>query len=252
MPDDFNRMRLILNHRLRGIFILIAIVSNSLFGFSQKPVIYLIPGQGSDERLFKNLQLDSAFEVRNISYCTPHENMTLPEFAKELSVQVDTMTPYILIGVSLGGMLATEMGEYLNPVKIIVISSAKCREELPRRYKFQRKSPIYRCVSGELAKKGAKVMQPIVEPDRNKDKETFKSMLNDKDPAFLKRTIQMIMEWERADFRSDIIHIHGDNDSTIPIRNVKCDYIVKNGSHMMVLTRGAEISKLINEVLLKK
>lgn len=245
-------MKFFLHYRSIAIFILISLVSNTLFGFSPKPVIYLIPGQGSDYRLFKNLEIDSAFEVRNISYFIPDENMTLPEFAKELSMQIDTMRPYILIGVSLGGMIATEMGKYLNPVKIIIISSAKCREELPKRYKFQRSFPIYKYVSGKLAKKGAKIMQPIVEPDRNKDKETFKSMLHDKDPDFLNRTIKMIMEWERINFRSDIIHIHGDNDNTIPIRNVKYDYIVKNGSHMMVLTKGAEISKLINEILLKK
>jgi hypothetical protein len=140
----------------------------------------------------------------------------------------------------------------MNPKKIILISSAKCRAELPIRYKFQRGFPVYRIVSGKLAKKGAEIMQPLVEPNRNKEKETFISMLNDKDPDFLKRTIKMILEWKRVDYRGDIIHIQGDKDRTIPIRNVKYNYLVKNGSHMMVLTRGVEISKLVNEILLKK
>lgn len=240
------------HYRLVILLFLILIVSNNLYGNSVKHVIYLIPGQGSDYRLFKNLQIDSSFEIRNILYCIPEENKTLQEFARELSLQIDTTRPYILIGVSLGGMIATEMGEFMNPEKIILISSAKCRNELPKRYKFQRRFPIYKILSGETIKKGAKIMQPIVEPDRNREKETFKSMLNDKDPDFLKRTIKMILEWERIDYRSDIIHIHGDNDSTIPIRNVRYDYLLKNGSHMIVLTRGAEISELINEILLKK
>jgi len=226
-------------------------VPNSLFGLNQKPVIYLIPGQGSDYRLFKNLQIDGTFEVKNITYCVPDENMTLPEFARELSMQVDTLRPYILIGVSLGGMIATEMGEFMNPEKIILISSAKCRKELPGRYKFQRSIPIYKIVPGKTAKNGAKLLQPIVEPDRNNEKETCISMLNDKEPDFLKRTIKMILEWERKDYRNDIIHIHGDKDHTIPIRNVKYDYLIKGGSHMMVLTRSAEISKLINDILVK-
>lgn len=239
-------------YRFVILLVLTLYFSNTLFGNSVKPLIYLIPGQGSDYRLFKNLQIDSSFEIRNISYGIPEENMTLPEFARELSLQVDTTRPYILIGVSLGGMIATEMGEFMNPEKIILISSAKCRNELPNRYNFQRRIPIYKIVSGEMAKKGAKIMQPIVEPDRNREKETFKSMLNDKDPVFLKRTIKMIMEWDRIDYRSDIIQIHGDNDSTIPIRNVKYDYLLENGSHMIVLTRSTEISELLNEILLNK
>ncbi|MDH5380524.1 MAG: alpha/beta hydrolase [Cyclobacteriaceae bacterium] len=244
-------MRFFIHYRLVTILILALMVSQNSFGFNLKPVIYLIPGQGSDYRLFKNLQIDSTFEVRNISYCIPDENMTLPEFARELSIQIDTLRPYLLIGVSLGGMIATEMGEFMNPEKIILISSAKCRDELPRRYKFQHGLPIYKIVSGKTAKRGAKLLQPIVEPDRKNEKETFINMLNDKEPDFLKRTLKMIFEWERVDYPSDIIHIHGDKDSTIPIRNVNYDYVIKGGSHMMVLTRSTEISELINDILTK-
>jgi esterase/lipase len=157
-----------------------------------------------------------------------------------------------LIGVSLGGMIATEMGNFLEPEKIILISSAKCREELPNRYTFQRYLPIYKIIPKNITKRGAQILQPIVEPDRKHEKETFKSMLRDKEPEFLKRTVKMIREWERVDYRKDIIHIHGDNDKTIPVRNVNYDYLLKSGSHMMVLTRGHEISTLINKILLKK
>jgi pimeloyl-ACP methyl ester carboxylesterase len=201
-------------HRFIIAIILMFCFSNKSFGNNEKPVIYLIPGQGSDYRVFKNLQIDTRFEIRPIIYTIPRENMSLPEFAKELSSQIDTTKSFILIGVSLGGMIATEMSYFLNPDKIILISSAKCRNELPKRYKFQRKFPIYTMVSGKTAKKGAKIMQPVVEPDRNNEKEICKSMLEDKDPDFLKRTIKMIMEWERIDYPETIIHIHGDNDHT--------------------------------------
>lgn len=216
---------------------------------NDRPIIYLIPGQGSDHRLFNNLAIDSAFEIKHIGYSVPDKEMNLKDFAWELSKQIDTNRSFLLIGVSLGGMLATEMGDFLDPEKIIVISSAKGRQELPGRYRFQRKFPVYKLVSKKTVKRGAQIMQPIVEPDRNHEKETFKNMLKDKDPDFLKRTVKMIMEWERVSYRPDIIHIHGDNDKTIPIRNVKYDYLIKGGSHMMMLTRGEEISNLINEIL---
>ena len=106
-------------------------------------------------------------------------------------------------------------------------------------------------VPGAVVKKGALLLQPIVEPDRKYDKETFVAMLTDKDPKFLKRTVAMIMEWDRIKCREDIIHIHGDRDHTIPIQNVSYNYLIKRGSHMMVLTKGNEISVLINQILLK-
>ena len=137
---------------------------------AQKPVIYLIPGQGADERLFSKLSLDTNFEIRKIHHITPEKGMTIPGYALALSAQIDTTKPFILVGVSLGGMVATEMGDFLHPEKIIIISSAKCCEELPGRYKFQRKMPLYKAVPPRLAKFGAKLLQPIVEPDRNKEK----------------------------------------------------------------------------------
>ena len=215
------------------------------------PIIYLVPGQGADARLFDSLEINKSFEIRDIKYFTPPKNTTMNEFARQLSIQIDTTQPFILIGVSLGGMLSTEMSDFLNPEEIILISSAKKQTELPKRYTFQQKFPIYKAFPPRTVKAGAKIMQPIVEPDRNQQKATFKSMLDNKDPKFLKRTIHMIINWERTSHRADIVHIHGSNDKTIPIKNVNYDYLIEDGSHMMALTRSQEISLIINDILLK-
>ncbi len=215
-----------------------------------KKVVYLISGQGADSRLFNNLEIDNRFEVKNIEYFTPEKGWSMNDFAKALALQIDTNRQYFLVGVSLGGMLATEMGDFLNPEKIILISSAKNRNELPGRYKFQKVIPLYKIFPAGSVKWGAKVMQPIVEPDRNYDKEIFKAMLDDKDPIFLKRTVAMIMKWNRKESENDIIHIHGNNDHTIPSKNIDFDFLIKNGSHMMVYTRSEEISAIVNKLLI--
>ncbi len=218
----------------------------------ENPRVYLIPGQGSDHRVFNNLKIDTRFDTAHIHYFTPDTGWTMRDFAMELSTQIDTAKKFVIVGYSLGGMIATEMSYFLNPDKTIIISSAKCSNELPTRYTFQKKIPVYELVSAKTAKKGAQVLQPIVEPDRKNEKETFKNMLADKDPEFLKRTIGMIISWENQRCNGDIIHIHGDNDKTIPSRNVDYDYLIDNGSHLMLLTRGDEISSLINEILIQE
>ena len=120
-------------------------------------------------------------------------------------------------------MLAVEMSEFLNPEKVIIISSAKSRRELPLGFRIQRKWPLYKILTPNIAKKGALIMQPIFEPDRDKEKETFVRMLKDKGPLFLRRTIEMILNWEREDAPQSIVHIHGSKDKTIPIKNVNYD-----------------------------
>jgi pimeloyl-ACP methyl ester carboxylesterase len=224
----------------------------SLYTFSQKQKtnVYLFPGQGSDYRIFEKITLDSNYVIkRHITYPIPAKKTTLKEYAKIISAQIDTTKPFILIGVSLGGMLCVEIAEFLRPIKTIIISSAKCRNELPRRYKFQKAIPLNKATPAFMIKGGAKILQPIVEPDRNKNKDTFKKMLRAKNRKYLKRTVNMIINWERTTYSNKIIHIHGDNDHTIPIKNVKVNYVIKNGSHMMMLTKGEEINKLLIEIL---
>jgi pimeloyl-ACP methyl ester carboxylesterase len=229
----------------------------SILNFSKVPAsntltkVYLFPGQGSDERIFEKIKLDSNFKICYIIYPLPKKRTTMAEYAHLISEQIDTTKKYIFIGVSLGGMICTELADFMKPEKIIIISSAKCKKELPLRYRFQKTIPLNKIIPKKLIKKGAQILQPIVEPDRNKRKEIFKSMLQNKSPEFYKRTVDLIINWDRKTYSNIIVHIHGTNDHTIPIRNVKFDYEINGGSHMMTLTRGDEISSLLNTIILK-
>ncbi len=229
--------------------ILFLVIVCSSFIPNEKTKVYLIPGQGSDERIFSKISFSDKYEVIPIKYEMPLKHETMAAYAKRLSVQIKEQEGFILIGISLGGMLATEIAEIKNPKQVIVISSAKNANELPDRYSFQRRWPVYKIVGPNLSKLGAQILQPIVERDRNKEKETFRAMLAAKDPLFLKRTIQMIVTWERTTNSNKIIHIHGTKDHTIPIRNVSYTHLIEGGSHMMALTRADEISKILEGVM---
>lgn len=211
--------------------------------------VYLFAGQGSDERIFSKIKLDSTFRIIYITYPIPEKGVTLTQYAHTISKQIDSTEKYIFIGVSMGGMICSELADFLRPEKIIIISSARCYAELPFRYRFQKKIPIYKIVPKGLLKIGAQILQPIVEPDRKKNKAVFKSMLKSKSPTYYKRTVKMIINWGRLKCNNSIIHIHGTKDHTIPIRNVNANYKIDKGSHMMTLTRGEEISKLIETLL---
>ncbi len=211
--------------------------------------VYFLPGQGADERLFSKINLDSNFKIKHIAYSIPVKRMTMKEVAQSLVNQIDTTNKFYLVGTSLGGMISVELADLIRPEKVILISSAKTVMELPNRYRFQQRFHLNRVVPKGMIKLGAMLLQPLVEPDRNKAKSTFKSMLQRKKTFYMKQSVDVIINWKRTSYAKNIVHIHGDNDHTLPIENVKADYIIKDGSHMMTLTRGEELNALILKVL---
>ncbi|MBK8566449.1 MAG: alpha/beta hydrolase [Saprospiraceae bacterium] len=187
-----------------------------------------------------------------MAYPVPEKKQTMASYAVLLAQQIDTTQPFVLIGTSIGGMLCTELTDQLQPLKTIIISSAKCRSELPRHYRFQRYIPINKLFGARAIKVLSPIAQAVVEPDRNKHKATFKAMLKAKHPKFLKRAVHMIIYWKRVNYDKSIIHIHGTKDHTLPLRNISPSFIIKDGSHMMTLTRGEEISAILHGILTNK
>ncbi|MBI1228330.1 MAG: alpha/beta hydrolase [Bacteroidetes bacterium] len=216
-----------------------------------KPInVYIFPGTGSDERLFSKLVLPENYTANYIQYSVPDKHAKLREYAELLSEQIDTTKAFVLIGVSVGGMICTELTDLLKPEKTIIISSSKCRQELPRQYRFQKYIPINKLFGPRFIKGMSFVAQAVVEPDRNKEKAIFKAMLHDKNPKFLKRTVNMIINWDRRKYSPNIIHIHGTKDHTLPLRNINPSIIIQGGSHMMTLTEGEKISGIVRDILL--
>ena len=217
--------------------------------FSQnKHKVYLLPGQGADGRLFQKLKLENCDTVI-IKYPVPEKGERLPAYAKRISIQIDTTQNFSLIGVSMGGMIAVELSKFLHPQKIIIISSAKNRSELPFRYKFLNYVPLNKLFGGRLLKRMANLARPLVEKEARKDNDVFKSMIRDKHPKFMKRSINCITHWKNKEYPSNIIHIHGEKDKTIPIRNIKDPIRIKHGGHMIVFTHAEEVSEIINREL---
>ncbi len=59
--------------RTRRYLILLLLLLNSMENnaAAQKTIVYLIPGQGADYRLFNNLHLAEQYEIRHIAYGIP-------------------------------------------------------------------------------------------------------------------------------------------------------------------------------------
>ncbi|MBN4062120.1 alpha/beta hydrolase [Bacteroidales bacterium AH-315-I05] len=233
---------------MKTLISILFLLSNFNWLMAQHHTLYLIPGTGGDHRLFKNLQIENC-ETSHIELWLFEKGETLPEYAQRLSAQIDTTQPYSIAGVSLGGMVAVEMAKFIQPEKVFLISSAKTKSELPLGYQLQKHIPIYKLFSGNFYKKITNFGRAIWEPECKPENELCNQMVNDKHPDFIPRAIDAIVNWKNETVPENVIHIHGDNDHTLPFHRINNPIRIKNGSHMMVLIHAHEISEMINDEL---
>ncbi len=92
-----------------------------VFGWTNKKYqvnIYFIPGLGVDNRVFQKLELPSHLNVHYLEWILPISlTESIKEYAKRLAQSIDVKTPYIIVGLSFGGIIAKELQAFLNPEK---------------------------------------------------------------------------------------------------------------------------------------
>jgi pimeloyl-ACP methyl ester carboxylesterase len=174
------------------------------------------------------------------------DNMTT--YACKFIQLIDTSKPFNIVANSMGGMMTMELVKYIHPEKVILISSVKCREEMPWRLRQLRYSSLHKLFPGKAfiagVQYGSRFIKEISQtPDvRN----TVIQMAKNNPPDFLYWCVNAIAKWNGTkDYRKDIIHIHGTKDTMFPYRNIKNAIPVINGTHNMLLTRKEEITALL-------
>src|SRR6188474_3274769 len=96
--------------------------------------IYLLSGLGADKRVFDFVDF-SGFNVNHIDWIEPQDNESLERYASRLLEQIKTPRPS-LIGVSFGGMVAVEIAKLMETNKIIIVSSAKTKLDIPIHFRM--------------------------------------------------------------------------------------------------------------------
>lgn len=85
--------------------------------------IYCISGLGADEKAFSRLSIEG-YQLQIINWLKPLHNETLQEYATRMRETIKEEEP-ILIGLSFGGIMCTEIAKQIPVQKIIIISSIK-------------------------------------------------------------------------------------------------------------------------------
>lgn len=209
--------------------------------------VYVFGGLGADERVFHKIDF-SAYDVHFIQWLAPYRNERIEDYAIRLIAQIGTRNP-ILVGLSFGGMMAVEVSKHINTEKIIIISSAKCKSEIPAYYRLAGKIGLTKIISPNVFIKANLFTNWFFSNRTLEDKKMLSAIVHDTDPVFLKWAIHAIATWDNNYIPNNIYHIHGDADRILPYRYVSSNETLKGGAHLMIVNRAEEVNAILQKLI---
>ena len=215
------------------------------------PNIYLIPGLGGDKRMYAG-QLARFPSTTVLEFIPPRKAEKISEYAKRLAASIDLSKEFILVGVSLGGILAQEIAKHYTPKKVVVISSVKSREELPLWMRIFKYIPLPKLIPGGFYLWAFMILIwfKTLFSRSNFVLGNLKNMAKDADPEFVYWAANQVVAWQHPIENFQAYHIHGTKDFLFPLWRIKgVNTVVKNGTHAMILTHVKQINEALNQVL---
>jgi pimeloyl-ACP methyl ester carboxylesterase len=207
--------------------------------------LYFISGLGADERIFERLVLPRHFSIIHIHWIEPFQNESLADYSRRLWQQVEKREPFVLIGLSFGGIVAIEIAKLHPPLQVVLISSISNIKELPITFRAMNAVKLYRLVPSAVMK----IYNPVAVwwfgARSKREKELLASFLKQVSPSYLKWSIHQILNWQQEERLPKVFHIHGTSDRIFFSRNTNADVVIPGGQHMMVHDKGKEVSEVM-------
>jgi pimeloyl-ACP methyl ester carboxylesterase len=211
--------------------------------------VYLIPGLGADKRVFRNIILPEGFEMIHMNWLEPKVDESLSTYAGRLATSINMNEPWSLIGLSFGGMLATEISRQFKPRQTILIASIPSSSQLPRYYKLVAPLKLHKFLPMGLFK-NASLVKRFFTTETAEDKALIRRIIAETDSSFIRWALGAILEWNNTEIPQGIYHIHGTKDRLLPFRNVLPTHIIPGGGHLLVMNRASDVNKHLKEILL--
>ncbi len=210
-----------------------------------------MPGMAASSAIFKNIKLPKdKFEIHLLEWSVPEYGITFEAYATDMCRQIRHERP-VLIGVSLGGLLVQEMAKQIEVEKVIIISSIKQKSELPKRLLFAKYTKIHKLLPTGLINNVELLVKYAFGEMVTKRLELYEEYLAVRDKYYIDWCIDKIVHWDQSSYGSNLIHIHGDNDAVFPIQYIKNCYIVKNGTHTMIIHRYKWFNERLPTIILE-
>ncbi len=213
--------------------------------------VYMMPGLAASSTIFERIVLpDAIFEIVLLEWEIPLDNETLSEYAKRIAKKIIHPNP-VLIGVSFGGILVQEMAQFINARKVIIISSVKTNLEFPLRMKVAKTTKAYKLIPTNLIANVESLSKFSFGTTINKRLKLYEKFLRVRDKLYLDWAVEQIVLWDRTIADENVIHIHGDEDDVFPIKNIQNCIVLKEGTHVMILSKYKWLNENLPKLILE-
>ncbi len=209
---------------------------------------YFISGIGADYRMFTHIRLPEGYRASYIHWIPPQTNETLGAYASRLIAQMDISEPFVLIGLSLGGIMAIEIAKRISPQSTIIISSIPLSAHLPPYFRVAGKLGLGKIIPATLLKAATSVKH-FLTMKTPANRKIIQSVIWSGDDDFIRWALNAVLEWENAEIPSPLYHVHGTRDEVFPINFTHPTHIIPKAGHMFLLSRPEEVNNLLRLLL---
>jgi pimeloyl-ACP methyl ester carboxylesterase len=215
---------------------------------TSQPTLFFISGLGADAGAFDRIELEG-YHVVHLHWLIPERGETMHSYAKRMAAPIIASASPVVIGVSLGGMLASEMTSFVPQMRAIIISSIKAPEERSFILKVGHRFPVHGLMPIAVLKKLSFLWRFAKRNHPKADVDHMIGMFLRTDNRFMRWGMLNAPRWKGRGDASRIHHIHGDDDKLFPVRRIKNCEVIEGGTHLMVYQRGHDVTLAIRKVL---
>lgn len=142
----------------------------------------------------------------------------------------------VVMGTSLGGMVACEIANQIALSRLVLIGSARSPQE----------------INGLL-----RVLQPLVDTvpfevlqfSAGKIPKELSMMFHQSDPRFVRSMCKAVLNWEGLTCEVKTTRIHGNRDFIIPEPRSGVDWTIDGGGHLIVMSHAGACMEVIRKAL---
>lgn len=212
--------------------------------------VYFMPGMAASPKIFEHIKLpQNQFKIHYLEWIIPLKNESIRDYALRLSKNIKHVN-VVLLGVSFGGVLVQEISKHIAVRKLIIVSSVKSVNELPKRMLIAKATKAYKLVPTQLASNIDFFAKYTLGTIVGKRLELYKMYLSVNNSEYLRWAIKNMVCWNQVNYNPKIIHIHGDNDSVFPIKNITNCTTINGGTHIMIINKYKWFNENLPKIIL--
>lgn len=214
----------------------------------QRLNVYLIPGMGADHRLYQRIRIDLG-RVHYLNW-KPHGNSrTLADYAQVMASHISTDNN-VIIGSSMGGMMAVELSRIVKPLSTILLSAPTGRHEFPPYLRAVHRTGIQHVLSPGQVLKVSWLADTFMSFRDDEHRALFYEMLRGNGPEFLHFSVKAVLGWKNTEPPyGDYLQIVGSKDKLFKVRRMKNPIVLEGSGHFTTFEKSDELTSIINTYL---